>query len=187
MNKTQNPTIDSNTTVPTPTAPRESSITSVQQIHGGDQIEQKIARLPKPTRDMINLMVDDGLPYHIIIEELGETAPGLQAQNLVKWVKGGYEDYVKNRQAIERLKTEAEFSADLLKALGDIDPSVIHRASLQLAAIQIFNAIDEYGEEALRDMLQVNPASYISLLNTVCNLSNASIKQEEHRQKVENE
>ena len=26
-----------------------------------------IARLPKVTRDMINLMLDDGLPYHVII------------------------------------------------------------------------------------------------------------------------
>ena len=43
-----------------------------------------------------------------------------------------------------------------------------------------------YTALALRDMLQSRPASYISLLNTVCNLSNATIKQEEHKQNVEN-
>ena len=99
--------------------------------------------------------------------------------------KGGYEDYVKNRQTIEGVKTEAEFAADLLKALGDIDPSVIHRACLCVASLQMLKAIREYSDEALRDMLQSRPASYISLLNTVCNLSNATIKQEEHTQKVE--
>ena len=30
----------------------------------------KIARLPKETRDMINRMLDDGLPYRVIIDEL---------------------------------------------------------------------------------------------------------------------
>ena len=127
-------------------------------------------------------MLDDGLPYHIIIEELGETVQGLQPQNLVKWVKSGYEDYVKNRQAIEGVKTEAEFAADLPKALGDIDPSVIHRACLCVASLQMLKAIREYGDESLRDMLQSRPARYISLLNTVCNLANANLKQAEQRQ-----
>jgi len=42
----------------------------------------KIARLPKATRDLINRMLDDGLPYHVILDELGETGEGINAQNL---------------------------------------------------------------------------------------------------------
>src|SRR5436189_4005033 len=48
----------------------------------------KIARLPRATRDMINHMLDDGLPYHIIIDELGEAGEHLNLQNLTNWKQG---------------------------------------------------------------------------------------------------
>jgi hypothetical protein len=147
----------------------------------GDGMEQKIQRLPKPTRDMINLMLEDGLPYKIILDELGQTAQGLQPQNLVNWVRSGYEDYLNNREAIGEIKTEAEFAADLLKALGGIDLSVIHQAALRIAALQMLKAIREFGSETLRQMLETRPASYISLLNTLCNLSSANLKHQEAR------
>src|SRR6266550_1460647 len=83
-------------------------------------LESKIVRLPKPTRDMINLMLEDGLPYKVIIDELAESGRGLTPQSLTKWLQSGYEDYLKNRQHIEEAKTQAEFSADLLRELGDI-------------------------------------------------------------------
>src|SRR5260221_180716 len=76
----------------------------------------------------------------------------------------------KNRDQIEHAKTQAEFAADLLKELGGIDFTTIHRACLALAAIQMFTAIDEYGDEALRKMLQTKPASWLSLVNTLCNI-----------------
>ena len=131
---------------------------------------------------MINLMLDDGLPYHIIIEELGETLQRAQPRNLVKWVQGGYEDYLKNRQTIEGAKTQAEFAADLVRELGNIAPSVVYRACLHIAALQMLNAIWEYGDETLRQMLQVRPASYLTMLNTVCNVSNAEIERDEQGQ-----
>ena len=40
---------------------------------------------------MINLMLDGGLPYHVIIDELGENVQGLNPQGLAKWVQSGYE------------------------------------------------------------------------------------------------
>src|SRR5256714_1017833 len=66
-----------------------------------------ISRLPKPTRDMLNVMLDDGLPYHVILDELGETANGLTASGLAQWVKAGYADYLEERQTLEDVKTES--------------------------------------------------------------------------------
>jgi len=40
-------------------------------------LQSNIARLPKATRDMLNVMLDDSLPYHVILDELGEAAQGL--------------------------------------------------------------------------------------------------------------
>lgn len=47
----------------------------------------KIARLPKESRDIINRMLDDGIPYHVIIDELGEAGEVLNTQNLTNWNK----------------------------------------------------------------------------------------------------
>ena len=132
-------------------------------------------------------MLDDGLPYHIILDELAETAQGLTPQSLAQWLKSGYEDYVKTRQIIEGAKTQAEFATDLLRELGDIDVRVIHRASMHLVALQLFNAIDEYGDHALRRMLDMNPATYPTLLNTLCNVSNANLKHEQRQHRLESD
>src|SRR5712672_3124763 len=59
----------------------------------------KIARLPKETRDMINRMLDDGIPYHVIIDELGEAGEALNTQNLTNWKQGGYQEWSKIRNS----------------------------------------------------------------------------------------
>ena len=167
MTTTQTPPIDL-----TPTAPTTQD---------SAQLTAKIERLPKPTRDMINLMLEDGLPYRVIIDELADAGRGLTPASLAQWLKSGYEDYLKNREKIDGAKTQAEFAADLLRELGDIDVSTIHRACLMLASLQIFNAIDEYGDEALRKMLHIRPTSYLTMLNTLCNTIQPTFDLENHR------
>ena len=130
---------------------------------------------------MLNVMLDDNLPYHVILDEVGEAAQGLTPSSLAQWVKAGYADYLKERQTIEDLKTQSEFAADFLRELGNADPSVIHRACHILVSLQMFRAIREFGDEALRDMLQANPSSYLDLLNTLCNMVQPTIDLENHR------
>ena len=144
-----------------------------------------ISRLPKPTRDMLNLMLDDGLPYHVIIEEVGQTAQGLNPQSLAKWVQSGYEEYLKERTMIEGVKTQAEYAADLLRELGGVDVSVVHRACMIVASLQMFKAIRKYGNDALKDMLLANPGSYLNILNTLCKMVQPTIDLENHRRAVE--
>ncbi len=134
---------------------------------------------------MLNLMLDDGLPYHVIIEELGETAQGLTPQGLLKWVQSGYEEYLKERQTTEEVKTQAEYAADLLRELGSVDPSVVHRACMIVASLQMLKAIRKYGNESLRDMLLANPASYLNLLNTLCKMVQPTIDLQNHRRTLE--
>src|ERR1051326_7815569 len=134
-----------------------------------DLLEQKISRRPKATRDMLNLMLDDGLPCRVIVDELAEAGGGLTPQTLPDWLKSGYQDYLKNREKIGEARTQAEFAADLVRELGDIDLSTIHRACLVLTSVQIFTAIEEYGEDALRQILCTKPASYFALMNSLCN------------------
>jgi hypothetical protein len=139
--------------------------------HPSSTTDKKIARLPKPTRDMINVMLEDGLPYHVLIEELGEAGQGLSVESLAAWVQGRYHEYLKDRDTMEHIKARKEFASDLLRELGDADPDLIYRACRVVAALQIFEAILEYGDETLRKMLHLKPATYLTMLNTLCNHS----------------
>ena len=140
----------------------------------------KIARLPKPTRDMINRMLDDGLPYQVIIDELGEAGQGLNLQNLTNWKQGGYLDWVKHREMIARAQAQMEVATDLLRETKDISPGEVYRACSLVAGTQILTALMEYGDETLRKMLLNDAATYITLLNTICNLANSGLRFDEY-------
>ena len=123
-------------------------------------------------------MLDEGLPYRVLIDELAETGGGITPQSLCAWLHSGYQDYLKNRQTIDVAKSEAEFAADLLRELGKMDAGVVQRACLTLANLQILKAMLDHGDEALRKMLHVKPASYLAMLNTVCHLAQAKLAQD---------
>jgi len=70
----------------------------------------KVARLPEPTRNAINAMLEDGLPYRAILERLQHpNGPPLQnsslpplpyplsEMNLSNWYRGGYRDWLRNK------------------------------------------------------------------------------------------
>src|SRR4051812_5505832 len=57
----------------------------------------KVARLPEPIRNRINQMLENGLPYRVIIRNLAETESlpyPLSEMNLSNWFQGGYQDYL---------------------------------------------------------------------------------------------
>jgi hypothetical protein len=136
----------------------------------------KIARLPKEARDIINHMLDDGLPSRVIIDELGDAGRGLNAQNLTNWVQGGYEDYLQHQEAIEQAKIQAEFATELLRENGDTDPAAVHRACQLIAAVQLLGVLKDHGEQALTKMLEREPARYLPMLNTLSNMSRADVQ-----------
>jgi hypothetical protein len=141
----------------------------------------KIARLPKSVRDMINRMLDDNLPYRVIIDELGEAGEGLNAQNLTNWRQGGYQDDLKRQAMIERARAQMEFAADMLKETGPNTAGQLLQTCNVVAATQMLDVIVDYGTDALKQMIIEKPLAYLTLLNTLCNMSNAAVRADEHR------
>ena len=141
----------------------------------------KIARLPKETRDMINRMLDDGIPYHVIIDELGEAGEGLNTQNLTNWKQGGYQEWVKNQERIERARIQTEHAIDLLRETdGTASAAKVVEACRMVGATQLMEAMLEHGDDAVKKMLVDKPDTYIRILNAVCRLSDSGIRCEEH-------
>jgi hypothetical protein len=142
----------------------------------------KIARLPKETRDMLNRMLDDGIPYHVIIDELGDAGEGLNTQNLTNWKQGGYQDWVKNQDLIARSRAQTEFALDLLRESGaDVNPALILKACALVGATQLFQGLIDHGDEALKKILLNKPETYISLLNVICRVADSGLRHDKHR------
>src|SRR3954467_14974114 len=111
----------------------------------------KIARLPKQTRDMLNRMLDDGLPYRIIIDELGEAGEGLNLQNLTNWKQGGYQDWVKNQELIEQLRLQIEHAIDLLNETGGAaNTAKVIEACHMVGATQLMWGLLEHGDAGVK-------------------------------------
>ena len=143
----------------------------------------KIARLPKETRDMINRMLDDGLPYRVIIDELGEAGEGLNTQNLTNWKQGGYQEWVKNQELIDRMRMQTEFAVDLLKEAGsDVNPALILEACNLVGATQLLNGLMQHGDGILAKMLIDKPETYIRILNIIARFADAGLRYDKfHR------
>src|SRR5437773_716794 len=54
-----------------------------------------VARLPKPVRDEINQLLDDGLSYPQLIRQLGASGKTLDPDHIRRWKSGGYQDYLR--------------------------------------------------------------------------------------------
>ena len=63
----------------------------------------KVARLPEPTRNLINVMLEDGVPYRVILDKLQRTGClpyPLSEMNISNWFHGGYRDWLHKKSRI---------------------------------------------------------------------------------------
>ena len=144
----------------------------------------KVARLPAALREQVNQMIDDGIPYKAIIEKLGEAGKHLKEDNLTSWRHGGFQDYLKVQALNERALTQIEAAADVIRESGDADPAHAQRACQQIALLQYMDILLEHGDEIARDSLKKNPAKMITLMNSICNLSNSELAIEKRNARI---
>jgi hypothetical protein len=91
----------------------------------------KIARLPAEVRREVNLRLADNQPAAKILAWLN-AMPSVKAimqtdfdgavinpQNLSEWRAGGYQDFLREREEVDKIKTLAQFSMDLAQGAGD--------------------------------------------------------------------
>src|SRR5258708_14099712 len=64
----------------------------LQTCHSKRRRNGKVARLPFALRAEINRMLDDGLPYEVIIQTLGAAGEHLKGDNLSNWRPAGCHD-----------------------------------------------------------------------------------------------
>jgi hypothetical protein len=50
----------------------------------------KVASLPKPQRDLVNRMLEDGVAYKEIVAALAQLGHTVSSRNISNWYQGGY-------------------------------------------------------------------------------------------------
>jgi len=142
----------------------------------------KIGRLPKRTRDKINLMLLDGVPYSEILKVLGEQAKGITENNLTRWASAGYQDWLGELRRLDETRVKQEVAMDLACPDGG---SKIHEGTLQLAATSLSEMVRKLDYTDFQGLLRDDPAKLIPFLNALAAISNAEIKCERHRIEIE--
>lgn len=137
----------------------------------------KIARLPSAIRVSLNHMLDEGLPYKEIIQQLGEQGKNLSKQNISRWKQGAYQDHFYDQQLAEHNRLQMEYAAD---SLGEIteDSRQIAEACNRLASLQMFAALRDNGSDLLTKSLNSDPLNFLRLCDTICRQANVSLQRE---------
>src|SRR5437016_14535150 len=141
----------------------------------------KVARLPIDLRDQINRLLDDGVPYKLIIEKLGEAGKHLNEDNISNWRLGGHQDYLNTLQLNDRARTQTEAAADVLRDTGQLGPAKLQQVCQEIALLQYLRTLMDHGDQLAQDSLKKNPAKMITLINACCNMAIAGIAIDKHK------
>ena len=122
-------------------------------------------------------MLDDGLSYPQIIQQLGNDGKGLDKEHIRRWKSGGYNDYLREQRLLDQCRTRAERATHLLRQPGHIPA---FQAAQQIATAQICETLAETGAEILRQALAASPLNYFRMLNAFSRLATGGLKCERH-------
>ena len=107
----------------------------------------KIARLPAEVRDLVNQMIYEGEFYSDIIAALkGLDYPGIRAQNLSEWRKGGFQDWLRDRREVEDLKLDREALLEMANNAGS--EASVAKANEILLSLRLYRMLSEDKRES---------------------------------------
>ncbi|HWV99892.1 MAG TPA: hypothetical protein VNZ64_09395 [Candidatus Acidoferrum sp.] len=139
----------------------------------------KIGRLPKTTRDKLNEMVRDGVPYPDIPAKLGDDANDITARNISSWQSGPhYQRWLLEQDWLEKLRDDQEPAFDLLTGF---DASKFDEATLQLAITRLFLALRHIDSGDLNKMLGGNVQSFARLVSALARACRETTNIEKYR------
>jgi hypothetical protein len=121
-------------------------------------------------------MLLDGKSYPDILSQLGPEGEGLNDDNIGNWRAGGYQDWLRQQQKVEILRSRQEFAMDIVR--HEKDATKVHQATLQIAAANLCELLIDLDPVSLQNLLQEDPDKYTRLLNTIVRLSDGHIKAE---------
>jgi hypothetical protein len=171
-----------NTLTP-PEAIPATNIQAVDFTSESKRLHRKIAKLPKPLRDIINSSIDDGLPAKEIIHKLeASTNPPLpypiSESNISGWKTTGYQQYLTQQEHRDSIEASREAALEMVAA----DNLSLPQATLQVIASQCFQILGDFSPAAIKQKLADEPLKYISLLHVFARLTREMVHLEKYHE-----
>lgn len=149
-------------------------------------LHRKIAKLPKPLRDLINCCLDDSLPAKEIIDKLqASTNPPLpypiSEVNISDWRKTGYQRHVQQQERLALIESNRESAMEMVAAN---DTTTLPEATLQIITSQYFDFLGAFSTESLLQKLTEDPLKYSRFLNVFARLTREIVHLRKYRDKA---
>jgi len=136
----------------------------------------RIARLPKLERDMVNRMLQNGVPYPNIVAALGELGITVTERNISNWkTRGGYREWTFAQECALETRLHQDAIVDLLR---HEDASHIPEVGLQLAATYLSQFLLK---PESRQELETDPDKLTPVVANLCRLSKEIHKLQKSR------
>jgi len=138
----------------------------------------KIARLPKETRDSIDQMLGQALPAPEILQRLGEVGKTLNRNNLWRWKKGPHQKWLKHQQRLEDSRAQLKFTLD---AVRQNQSTQIHEATQQIVALRISELLTQFDLPALKQAFLEDRGALVRFASLLPKLSQGGLECERQR------
>jgi hypothetical protein len=126
----------------------------------------KIARLAKPLRDMVNLMLQNNIQHSMIAEALEEHDVRVTKRNISNWkTRGGYNEWRLEHERIITKRLRQDNITDYLRATN---ATHLPEVGLQLAATQLCEFLLNPQTE---QQLTSNPEKFARTLSNLCRIT----------------
>ena len=142
-----------------------------------------IARMPKAIRHRLNTMIEDGVPYHDLIQRLGPDGKDLSEDMLSKWRNTGHREWLEECRLTDAIRARYEFAQTIVTEAGN--PEHASRAVLHTMAVHLCHMLADMDPESLRHSLLSDSDKFSRFVNAMVRLAEGSIKCGEHHTQVE--
>ena len=143
----------------------------------------KIARLPKAIRDQLNFLLADGLPYEIVIEQLGEPGKALTKMDISRWMHSGHPKWVKQQAWLDHVESTFEVAKDMVAENKAIS---IHEANLHIAATAMNESMLGCDLTELPGLLKEKPENVFSILAAIPRYAHQALNFHKYREACAN-
>jgi hypothetical protein len=124
----------------------------------------RVACLSEDLRNLVNIALDNGRTYAQIAEQLhanGHTA--VTMKNIGKWARGGYRDYVREKQRNTLLREHTNKVLSVAASLDDKGRLGYEKVSANLIAARVLDTLQNFDPDRLDGLLGQKPEMFFRL------------------------
>src|SRR6516165_7400573 len=163
-----------NTNPSTTKQPETTLHSALCTLHSKRRRNGKVASLPKPQRDLVNHMLEDGAAYKEIVAALAQLGHSVSARNISNWYQGGHQDWLLHQERLAANRIREEAVLDILTNDTAID---LPAAGLQIAATHLCQLLLAAHPENADPESGLN--NYIRVANALCRITRQLLRVHE--------